>query len=99
MLKKNLQDKSLQIFLKISEFCFLILSNYVTIVSPIGFLGSSAGKESTCSAGDLGSIWGWKDLLEEDRATCSSILVWRISWTEDLHGLQFLGLKESDMAE
>ena len=83
-----------------------------------GFLGSSAGKESTCNAGDLSSIpgsgrfsgegigyplqyswaslvvqmvknvpatwdtWvlslGWEDPLEEDMATHSNILAWRI---------------------
>ena len=26
---------------------------------PLGFPGGSAGKESTCNAGDLGSIPGW----------------------------------------
>ena len=35
------------------------------------FLGSSAGKESTCNAGDL----GWEDPLEKGMATHSSILV------------------------
>ena len=25
----------------------------------------------------------WKDLLEKGMATCSSILVWRIPWTEE----------------
>ena len=70
----------------------------MTIVNPIGFLGSSADKESTCSAGDLGSIWGWKD-LEKSMANCSSILVWRIPWTEEPHGLQFMGLKELDVTK
>ena len=84
----------------------------------MGFPGSLAGKESTCNAGDPGSIpgpgrspgegigyplqyswtsllaqrgknlpsmretWvqslGWEDPLEEDMATHSSILAWRI---------------------
>ena len=47
----------------------------------LGFPGGSAGKESTCSAGDLGSILGWEDPLEEGKATHSSILAWRIPWT------------------
>ena len=29
----------------------------------------------------------------------SSILVWRIPWTEEPGGLQFIGLLESDMPE
>ena len=35
----------------------------------------------------------WEDLLEKRMATHSSILPWRIPWTEDLGGLQFLGLQ------
>ena len=31
---------------------------------------------------------GWEDPLEEDVATHSSILAWRISWTEEPGGLQ-----------
>ena len=39
----------------------------------------------------------WEDLLEEGVATHSSILAWRIPWTEELGGLQSpWGCKESD---
>ena len=31
---------------------------------------------------------GWEDPLEEGMATPSSILAWRISWTEEPGGLQ-----------
>ena len=44
-------------------------------------------KESTCNAGatgDTGSIPGSGRSLEEDMATHSSILAWRIPWTEEL---------------
>ena len=37
--------------------------------------------------------WGQADLLEEGMATHSSILVWRISWTEEPNRLQFMGLQ------
>ena len=101
------------------------------------FPGSSAGKDSTCNAGDPGSItgsgkfpgegigdpflysWsslvtqmvknlptGWetwvrdlssipwlKDPLEEGMTTLSSILTWRIPWTEEPGGLQSMGLQ------
>ena len=33
----------------------------------------SAGKETTCTAGDLGLIPGWEDPLEKEMATHSSI--------------------------
>ena len=44
----------------------------------MGFPDSSVGKESTCNAGDLGSILGWEDPLKWGMATHSSILAWRI---------------------
>ena len=39
---------------------------------------------------DMGSIPGWEDLLEQVMATHSSILAWRIPWTEDHGRLQSL---------
>ena len=36
---------------------------------------------------------GREDLLQEGMAAHSSILAWRISWTEKLGGLQFMGLQ------
>ena len=42
---------------------------------------------------------GWKDPLEKGMATHSSILAWRIPWTEKLGGLQLMGRKESDTTE
>ena len=96
-----------------------------------GFSGSSAGKESTCNAGDPGSIPGsgkipWRrdrlptpvflslpDGSDSKESACneadlglipgvgrspraghsnhSSILVWRIPWTEETGRLQFMG--------
>ena len=44
----------------------------------LGFLGGLDGKESAFNTGDLDSIPGWEDPLEEDMATHSSILAWRI---------------------
>ena len=39
---------------------------------------------------------GREDPLEKEMATHSSILAWRIPWTEDTGGLQSMGHKESD---
>ena len=36
---------------------------------------------------------GWEDPLEEGMATHSSILAWRIPWTEEPGGLQSVGLQ------
>ena len=44
----------------------------------LDFPGGSDGKESACSAGDLGLISGLEDPLEEGMATHSSVLAWRI---------------------
>ena len=57
------------------------------IKSPMGFLGGSDGEESTYNEGDLGSTSG-EDPLEEEMATHSSILAWRIPWTEKPDRLQ-----------
>ena len=62
-------------------------------LNPQGFTGGSAGKESACNAGDSDSIPGLEDPLEKGMATHSSILVWRIPWTEEPGGLQSMGLQ------
>ena len=43
-------------------------------------------------------VWSlrWEDPLEKVMATHSSILVWRIPWTEEPGGLQSTGLQELD---
>ena len=43
-------------------------------------------KNLPANAGDLGSIPGSGKSLEKGMATHSSILAWRIPWTEDLAG-------------
>ena len=55
-----------------------------------GFPGGSDGKESVCNAGDLVRSLGWEDPLEKELATHSSILAWRIPWTEKPGRLQFM---------
>ena len=40
-------------------------------------------KQSACNEGDSVRSLGWEDSLEEGMATHSSILSWRIQWTED----------------
>ena len=55
--------------------------------------GGSDGKESSCNAGDLGWAPGWEDPLRKGMATHSSILAWRIPWTEEPGGLQSMRLQ------
>ena len=42
---------------------------------------------------------GQEDLLEEEMASHSSILAWKIPWTEEPGGLQSMGSQESDTTE
>ena len=44
-------------------------------------------KNPPANAGGFQSL-GWEDPLEENRATHSSILAWRIPWTEEPGGLR-----------
>ena len=60
-----------------------------------GFPGISDGKESACSAGDLGR----EDPLQKGMTTHSSILARRSPWTEQPGGLQSMGVTELDMIE
>ena len=46
-------------------------------------LGALVAKNLPANAEDLGSISGWEDTQEEEMATHSSILAWRIPWTEE----------------
>ena len=48
-------------------------------------------KNPLANAGNAGSISGSGDPLEEGMATHSSILFWRIPWTEEPGGLQSMG--------
>ena len=51
--------------------------------------------ESACNMGGLGSILGQEDSLEKGMATHSSILAWRIPWTEEPGGLTVPGVIKS----
>ena len=42
---------------------------------------------------------GGEDLLEKEMATHSSMLAWRIPWTEEPGGPTVRGVKESDTTE
>ena len=45
------------------------------------------GKNPSANAGDAGSIPGLADHLKWEMATHSSILAWKIPWTEEPGGL------------
>ena len=59
----------------------------------LDFPGGSDSKASAYSAGDPFQSLGGEDPLEKEMATYSSILAWRIPWTEEPGGLQSMGLQ------
>ena len=61
--------------------------------------GSSAGKEYNAMQKTLFRSLGWQDPLQKRMATHSSILAWRIPWTEEPGRLQFMGSQRSDTTE
>jgi len=70
---------------------FSLLTSPTTVTSHYGYMGSpgsSAGKESACNVGSLGSVSQLEDSLEEEMANHSSILAWRIPGTEEPRRLQ-----------
>ena len=61
----------------------------------LGFPGGSAGKESSCNAGNQGSIPGWEDPLRRERQPTP------VFWPRQFHGLHIVhgGHKKSDTTE
>ena len=59
----------------------------------MGFPGGASGKEPTCQGRSHETR---VQSLEKEMATHSSILSWRIPWTEEPGGLQFMGSQRVD---
>ena len=62
----------------------------------LDFPGGAVVKNPSANAGGeryVGSILGSGNPLEEEMATCSRILAWKIPWTEKPGGLQFMELQ------
>ena len=51
-------------------------------------------KNLPANAGDVGSLPGWKEPLEKEMETHSSILAWKIPRKEEPDGLQSMELQE-----
>ena len=58
-----------------------------------GFRGGSDDKDSAYDAGELGLVLESEKFPREENALYSSILVWKIPWTEEPGGLQSMGLQ------
>ena len=67
------------------EVCTSALNLVMNVCVCIGLLRWPSDKESACSAGDWGLSPG-RDPLEKGMAIHSSILVWRMLWTEETGG-------------
>ena len=64
------------------------------VLGNLGFPGGASGKEPALQCRrqrDSVRSLGWEDPLEEGMATHSSILAWRVPWTEEPGGLQSVG--------
>ena len=59
---------------------------------------NSVGKESARKAEDSSSIPGSGRSLGKEMATHSSVLAWRIPWTEEAGGQQFIGSQRAGHA-
>ena len=58
-----------------------------------------AKQEAACNTGDRGLTPGLGSSPQEGNGTHSSILAWKIPWTEEPGGPQFIGHKLSDTTE
>ena len=70
------------------------LGNMNKCIVVYGFPGGSVVKNPP-TVQELQEMWvqspSWEDRLEKGMATHSSILAWRIPWTEEPGGLQSIG--------
>ena len=80
---------------------YRLQEEYGSVWAQGGFSGGPSGKEPVCQCWRQIQIQslGQEDPLEEDVATYSSLLAWRIPWTEEPGRLQSEGLQRVDTAE
>ena len=69
----------------------VLLLGFLIRVPLLGFPGGSVVKNPPAVQEAWVQSPGQEDLLENGMATHSSILAWRIPWTEEPDGLQFMG--------
>ena len=76
----------------------------IIMIFSLWFLSLSKASLVAQTIKRLSTMWetwvrslGQEDALEKEMATHSSILAWRIPWTEEPGGLQSMGSQELDM--
>ena len=67
--------------------CWTRLSDWTELKWIMGFPGGSVVKNLSAMCKTWVQSLGWEDPLEKEMATLSSILAWRIPWTEEPGGL------------
>ena len=73
-------------------------ATFLTLMTTLRLCGAArwlSRKDPPANAGDMGLILGGEDPLEKGMATHSSILAWKIPWTEGPGGLQAIGSQKS----
>ena len=74
---------------------YIFVFIYIHVYMYMGLTWWLSGKEPAFQCRIYGLIPGQEDLLEEEMATHSSILAWRILWTEEPGGLQSMESAQS----
>ena len=87
--KSQTQLSDFHLSLKIS--LFYALSSLMAWLGIGAALVAQIGKNLPGMLETWVQFQGWEDPLEEGMATYSSILAWRILWTEELSELQSMG--------
>ena len=94
----SLSPPSLHIYLHIMCTAIYILYKIYNIISIYLSIQSSLVAQLVKNPPAMQETWvwspGWEDTLEEAKVTHSSILAWRIPWTEVPGGLQSMGLQK-----
>ena len=72
--------------------CCLLIFNSIYVVSRASLVAQTVKNPPARQETWIRSLV-WEDPLEEGMATDSSILAWRIPWTEEPGGLQSTGLQ------
>ena len=77
--------------------CHFLLQNYKCMVWVYSFQRASLVAQSVKNLPVVQETrvqsLGWEDPLEREMATHSSILAWKISWTKEPRGLQYMELQ------
>ena len=85
------------VILKYYLVCPMTLYDYLTTTKKYDFPVAQMVKNLPATQETWVRSLGRDDPLEKEMATHSSVLAWRIPWTEESGRLQSIGSQESDM--